>query len=488
MKTVTLFSIILAILFAGCFKNKEAIPSITFSDKAYIKIIADNDFDSLVISTNYSNRFPLQPCLYHQINIKKKGIYRTAYKITKPEMIGIYLPQDTFFTYMVPADTLIIKVGMNSHSPDSSLVYCKINDSINAYFQRGFKHFGSYYFQSPIAFSSFNIIPESQKSYDKAVYSINAAQNERLLFLEKNKQGLPEWFVHIEQNNLIYYSAQMKLYQYFYLHDRNLLDKLPPADVSIYNPYAIFSEFYWSFLVDYFFMSYTVDNKLHGPQRMIALYKKATPKINTMLKQDVLRYFNPYLLMTLYKCSQSKEEIEIVDQFIKSHDFGLSVTEITAINQERSDVQKYFKRTTLLPGDKAPSFQLKDISGKIHNLAEFKDKIVYLHFWATWCGPCIQELPAVNQLDKRIGNKPVVIVNICLDDKTEKWKQIIEKEKLKGINLICKGNWGEVLHNSYSITGIPHYALIDRNGLLIANACQRPDKIYDELVARMKKK
>jgi len=95
-------------------------------------------------------------------------------------------------------------------------------------------------------------------------------------------------------------------------------------------------------------------------------------------------------------------------------------------------------------------------------------------------------LPSINQLYEKIGNKPIVIINVCTDDKIDTWKQIINREKLKGINLICQGNWSDMLQKSYSIKGVPHYTLIDKNGLLIENACKRPSEIYNDLIVLLK--
>jgi thiol-disulfide isomerase/thioredoxin len=487
MKNLILFLLISGILFSSCSKSRDIIPSITFNDSSYIKIIAKDNFDSLVITTRYSSHFPHQPCIYHQKIIKEKGVYKVGYRILKPELVEIAV-QDTFYSYMLPADTLVIQVGIDSSELNKPSVYYKIEDPIYTYFKAEKEKFGTYYFYSPIAFQSFNNWPESQKDFDEAVRRINSWRNDRLAFLEKNKHTLPKWFVNIQQADYVYYAAGLKFYQYFHLQNDKLAE-LPPTDVKIYNPEAKYSCFYWAYISDYFILSDTVDNHLAGAQRMVALYEKASPKINSVLKGDILRYFNAFFLLSLNLSSQSKDDIELVEQFTKTNDFGLNESEIAFTNQARSDKKEAIEtmnKNRLLAGEKAQSFHLKDISDNLHTLVEFKGKIVYLHFWATWCGPCLKELPRINELSQKIGNKPIVIVNVCMDDNPDGWKEIIKKEKLKGINLICQGKWSDLLKNSYSIIGVPHYALIDKNGLLIANACGRPDEIYDDLLKNLR--
>jgi thiol-disulfide isomerase/thioredoxin len=123
---------------------------------------------------------------------------------------------------------------------------------------------------------------------------------------------------------------------------------------------------------------------------------------------------------------------------------------------------------------KAPGFYLKDENEKFIRLSDFEGKMVYLHFWATWCAPCIKEIPEINKLFSKLNEKNIVLINICLDDNIENWKQIIVNKRLKGKNLICKGNWEKNLRKSYFIEEIPHYTLVNSNGIIIKNKCNDP--------------
>jgi len=138
-------------------------------------------------------------------------------------------------------------------------------------------------------------------------------------------------------------------------------------------------------------------------------------------------------------------------------------------------------KSNLPRGDKAPRFYLKDVNGTPHELSDFKDKFIFIHFWATWCAPCISDIPALNQLYSNLGNKPVEIINICMDENPDKWKEIIEKKNLKGTNLICKGSWEKSLKRLYFITELPHYTLVDQKGMIINNNCNGPAEISAQI-------
>jgi hypothetical protein len=316
MKNLILLFVISAFFFSNCSRVKDDIPKLTFNDKAYIKIIAENSFDSLIIRTNYSSYFPLQPCLMHQMIIKEKGDYYTSYRVTKPELVLIAI-QDTFFTYMIPRDTLVIKVGSDTHSTNKSLVYHKIDDPIYTYLQKEFKNFGSYYFRSPIVEKYFNTTPTSLKDLEKAISVIDSAQKDRLAFLEKNMNGLPKWFINTQKSDYVYLSANIKYLLNYYLRNRDLMGEFPFLDVKIYNPEAKLSSSYYRFISEYFLITYSnKSNEFRGPLRMINLYNKASREINYNLKGEILRNFNVYLLTSLYKASDSEKEIDSVDKSV----------------------------------------------------------------------------------------------------------------------------------------------------------------------------
>jgi thiol-disulfide isomerase/thioredoxin len=489
MKRLILLLVLLIIVFNKCSRTNNDIPQLTLNGKAFIKVIAENSFDSLIIKTKYCSYFPLQPCLIHQIFIKEKGAYYTSYKITRPDFVEIAIQDTSFYIYVIPTDTAVIKVGIAKNLKGEPLIYHEIDDPIYRYLQKESKKFGSLYFRSPVVEKYYNSRPTSQKELEKAISLIDSSQKDRLAFLETNMNGLPKWFINTQKSDYIYLSADLQYFQNFYFQNTHLMGKYPLLNVNIYNPEALLSSNYYRFISDYFLLTFSdKKNEFSGPLRMIDLYNGASSDINSNLKGDILSYFNSCLLASIYKASDSKKEIDSVDKFVQSRDFGLSDLEKAYINQEKSDIQGSIeKQYSLKLGDKAPSFYLKDTSGNLHKLSEYQGKIVYLHFWATWCAPCIKELPSVNKLNDKIKNKPIVIINVCLDDKPDKWKQIIDKEKLQGINLICQGNIGDFLQKSYSFNSIPHYALVDDKGLIITNFCKRPFDIYDELMQHLRK-
>jgi len=63
-------------------------------------------------------------------------------------------------------------------------------------------------------------------------------------------------------------------------------------------------------------------------------------------------------------------------------------------------------------GDRTPPLELKDLSGRMHRLADYRGKVVLINFWATWCEPCRDEMPAMQALKTKLGGKPFVVLAV----------------------------------------------------------------------------
>lgn len=116
-------------------------------------------------------------------------------------------------------------------------------------------------------------------------------------------------------------------------------------------------------------------------------------------------------------------------------------------------------------GQPAPQLDLMELNGQSVSLAEMKGKnVVLLAFWATWCGPCIQEIPFLRRLHKEYAQRGLKIVAISTDDDVTKLKSFVDGHRLPyTIVHDVKQRASEL----YRIGGIPHTVLIDRKGIVI---------------------
>ena len=120
----------------------------------------------------------------------------------------------------------------------------------------------------------------------------------------------------------------------------------------------------------------------------------------------------------------------------------------------------------LQPGQPAPDFTLDDLEGQPVSLSQFKGQVVLLDFWASWCGPCINDLPYLRQVKKKTADWPVVFLNISLDADEAAWREAIDEHEIKGVHVRADG-WGAEVAKTYQVWGIPSYYLVDSQGLIV---------------------
>jgi|WetSurMetagenome_2_1015567.scaffolds.fasta_scaffold104148_1 thiol-disulfide isomerase/thioredoxin len=119
-------------------------------------------------------------------------------------------------------------------------------------------------------------------------------------------------------------------------------------------------------------------------------------------------------------------------------------------------------------------------------IASNKGKVIYMDCWATWCGPCIAELPQSKRLIDQYKAKEVSFLFICLDSEKKDWESIISKNSLEGQHIYLDKNQSQEFRESFKIKGIPHYILIDRQGRIIENGTQPIKDKLDRLLTSKK--
>lgn len=110
----------------------------------------------------------------------------------------------------------------------------------------------------------------------------------------------------------------------------------------------------------------------------------------------------------------------------------------------------------------------KDMSGKDVRLSDYKGKIIFLNFWATWCGPCKLEIPHFIELQEKYRDKGVVFLGLSVDDPVEKLKPFADKYKINYPVLVGLGE-DDKQEAFGPVYGIPTTFIIDRRG----NICRQ---------------
>lgn len=135
----------------------------------------------------------------------------------------------------------------------------------------------------------------------------------------------------------------------------------------------------------------------------------------------------------------------------------------------------YDEYVALLPGTIAPDFSGRTLDGKLVSLKDFKGQVVYVDVWATWCGPCVEEIPYAKKLQRAFQEDKVIFLNVSLDSDRESWKRKLAKEKdWLGTHIILDQREHDSLSRNYKVVGIPKYLLIDQTGKIVSADASRP--------------
>ncbi len=137
---------------------------------------------------------------------------------------------------------------------------------------------------------------------------------------------------------------------------------------------------------------------------------------------------------------------------------------------------KYKHLEGMLEGSPAPAVVLQDTGGADIPLAQLSGKFLYLDFWATWCGPCIAEIPALESLQHDYADQNIAFVSISVDKLREKqkWKDFVAERQLQGIQVWVDETNARIFTDTFNIKQIPRFVLLDPEGRIVDSNAPRP--------------
>ena len=161
---------------------------------------------------------------------------------------------------------------------------------------------------------------------------------------------------------------------------------------------------------------------------------------------------------------------------------------VDMVTTQNKQMFAYFKNNynsnkKIAKGRPSPKFEnYIDIKGGKKSLDSFKGKYVYIDVWATWCGPCIREIPALDKLEKEYHSKNIAFVSISTDESRrsggsweaaeKKWSNFVKDRNMSGIQLWSGKDTR--FQQEYQINGIPRFILIDPQGNIVDANAPRP--------------
>lgn len=118
----------------------------------------------------------------------------------------------------------------------------------------------------------------------------------------------------------------------------------------------------------------------------------------------------------------------------------------------------------LPPDTDPPPLALPDLQGREHTLADYRGKVVLLNFWASWCPPCVREMPSMQRLNAALKNRPFVIVTVNMDETREEITAFLQKLKIREF-VVLMDRGGKVLQR-WKVHVFPTSFVLDAKGKL----------------------
>lgn len=138
---------------------------------------------------------------------------------------------------------------------------------------------------------------------------------------------------------------------------------------------------------------------------------------------------------------------------------------VIVLLQTKDNIMNLTGQAILGKGAKAPDFTLPGLNGEMIRLADQKGKVVFLNIWATWCPPCVQEMPSMEKLYQQLKGEDFEILAVSIDKKgTEAVLPFMKKHNLSFTALIDSK---ESMKYKYQTTGVPETFIIDKNGIIV---------------------
>lgn len=125
------------------------------------------------------------------------------------------------------------------------------------------------------------------------------------------------------------------------------------------------------------------------------------------------------------------------------------------------------------PGSAAPKVEFMDSEGKVINFESFKGKVVFVNFWATWCKPCMESLPAYNEFMAKYEGQPIVFLNVAVEEDEKPWRAAFRKFSGAVVHTRVD-KLADELPAAFQVKQLPAYIVIDKQGRIVTTLAPKP--------------
>jgi thiol-disulfide isomerase/thioredoxin len=458
-------------------------------------------------------------------SIDSTGNFKTSFDLVCPTMFSyIQIGRTFFFLYLVPGETYTITINENGthvFSGENSALNNQIfdlNEAIRARFKKDMDKLNLYYQNDQSDYQSFEKFCDDLSKKKLAFvdeYCKKKEINQKAYDLVKlDITYEPAWnligFRMVSSNTILKKRKGLPANFYQHLYDR----------FQINNPKAIACKSYMNYISnirDIMWEDYYLNNGIIDylkktqkfSDRELFLISKHSIKDTTITKTkeftgffdkrrgEITQFTNKYLTtflldsVTYFPSGLGRDLIisqGISFNYLRDQTFSPSPDEWHRIESLISNknilaylkkVDQFYQAKAFKPINNSTNILsplLKSETDKVFEklIGKYSGKVVYIDFWATWCGPCKKEIPYSKILSSHFAGQEVVFLYLCCQSDKKNWENTIKSEQMTGDQYLLSSDEYNVLSKLFNIQGVPTYVLIDIKGNIIEKNAPRP--------------
>lgn len=409
----------------------------------------------------------------YESNLDSDGNFYAEISISKPQVLILLIKEQQTEIFVKDGYDLTLTTDYNDF--DNSLKYTGVGEYDNNFMAADVKEM---FYDKAYNFSGINDVVKFTAKVD----SIEKSSNQ--LFSKYDKTKFSKEFLTYIIPTLKYrfidvrwsYCMYMDSKTYKYVNRElpsdymNFIDKIDINDQEAAGngryKVALMRYFYEKLEKDYY-KNFPTNISMEDRAKIGALHCYNERK--KLLKDNVLDFeLSMYLRYNIRQINNSNQQF--FDSLFKDY---LSTTKnieyqndlIAHFNTINNTSKKYLPKDLALIDNKGNTVQFKDLEGKV----------LYIDFWATWCAPCLANMPDSKKLMEEFKSREdIVFVYINIKDSKKKWLSYLDKNNIDGIQLFANEEISEKLYEEFYINGIPRYLIVAKDGKLIESVALTP--------------
>lgn len=206
-----------------------------------------------------------------------------------------------------------------------------------------------------------------------------------------------------------------------------------------------------------------IEDEAERSKLSMTLYGMSSDNLTAYMRYIAEHYADRNSALVAISSLDETEDKALIEEALNKIEKLSPASKTLVDNLRKARAEKKEREERMKVGNPAPAFTCQNAKGKKMSPSDFKGKVLVLDFWASWCGPCRQEIPNMKKFYEEFKGKGVEFLSVSIDAKEEAWRKAMKEENMAWPQGWVKDGGKEVM-NLYQFGGIPFILVIDKDG------------------------